>query len=435
MNNTSTRFTSLDFSPSEGSVADPERLNKLFADDPKSAKELDFTFNPSNEQTVPRPQPRRTGTQQSIQLSSRETEFLPEPAIVPLGESFEIEFTEFGTQRCFISVVNGEVLKFDVFDGSLLTSVPISLTTLDNSEDILILYVDGSVFCKFIGHSEFYSKLMAVFSAKKNTKVLVFSEGDGDGFVLEGLKILFKKVSFEFSNNEFYSKDEIPENDKSSISLYMTPENLQDPFLKHFLGKRKGAKFVIGINGIGTFLELRRIRSRKKIENNISSLEPAVVNESSNNSSTSDIRQRMEKVGAVRLPIMNELKKEFPAEIQYENLPNPEELQELGNSGFQEDHSPSPEIVQKPKPAFRNPSNSSVTSPIVNSGPSLEKRVEALEKQLAEVLNQNPPNQNSKFEKEDFVMDVWAKIVASEKIPDSIKPEIKKLLRSAARES
>ena len=120
------------------------------------------------------------------------------------------------------------------------------------------------MFCNFLGTSEFFAKLVAVFSLKTKLEPMIICEGDGEGPALEDFKILFNKVSFEFSDNEFKSRDEKLESGRNSIQIYLTPENLQDPFLKHFLGKKTGTKFIVGINGVGAFFELRKLRPRKK---------------------------------------------------------------------------------------------------------------------------------------------------------------------------
>ena len=182
-----------------------------------------------------------------------------------LGDNFVINFIDSGIRTCYISVVDGEVLRFDnVVDGSLLTSAPISSSSLTNSGYTIVLYVNGTMFCNFLGTSEFFAKLMAVFSLKTKLEPMIICEGDGEGPAFEDFKILFNKVSFEFSDNQFKSRDEKSESGRHSIQIYLTPENLQDPFLKHFLGKKTGTKFAIGVNGVGAFFELRKLRPRKK---------------------------------------------------------------------------------------------------------------------------------------------------------------------------
>lgn len=153
-------------------------------------------------------------------------------------------------------------------------------------------------------------------------------------------------------------------------------------------------------------------------------------------SSANDMRQRMEKVGAIKLFPMDELKKEPTPESQFEDTH--EKLRRNSDISYQNQEesslSPELEVIQKPTPAVRNPSNASITSFTLNSGSSLEKRVEALEKKLEELTtNQNLTGPTSSFEKDAFVMDIWAIIATSDKIPDAVKPEVKKLLLSTIR--
>lgn len=213
----------------------------------------------------PQPQPRKPGTQQNPPLPSHQPVVFRDSLIAPLGENFLINFIKFGMRTCYISVVNGELLRFDdVVDGALLVTAPISSSVLQNSGETIVIYVDDTLFCNFVGDSEFFAKLLAVFSLQKTVEHMIICEGCGEGPVLEDFKILLNKVSFEFSNNEFISRSEKTENGRNAIQLYLTPENLQDPFVKHFLGKKAGTKLAIGINGVGAVLELRKLRPKKK---------------------------------------------------------------------------------------------------------------------------------------------------------------------------
>ena len=97
-------------------------------------------------------------------------------------------------------------------------------------------------------------------SSHRVVEPLVFSTGGvGEDEVAENAHVLFSQLSFIFTNNQL---QEMPDQTTNSKHLKLKAKRLEDPFLKHFKGKRLGARFIVAINGIGSCYELKRIKTR-----------------------------------------------------------------------------------------------------------------------------------------------------------------------------
>jgi|UniRef100_A0AC35F9P9 hypothetical protein len=430
--------------------SDGRNLAALFGEDETNEQQilndLDFRYDPSSlhdpESIAPKPRTRRYSGNGTSEIS--------------LGDPIPVDFAEYKIHTVYLSVVNGEVLRFDdCEDGSMLCSISFSsfhLTTIGNA---IAICIGNEIHSRFMGDSELYTKLCALISARHILEPLIFSFGEGEEEIQENSHVLFSQLSFCFSNNELKV---MKEDTTDSKHLKMKAKRFEDPFLKHFKGKRAGAKFIVAIDGIGSCFEIKKVKIKTSQANDLISVTsdssrqitpPLIINEIPKEeeneeeqiprqilSSSSTLQTRMSKMGGIQL---------LPVEIVQ---PKPQEKE----VAVEEEIAQAPELpprtlllsppsaeFPKPIPAERKTSNFPETT---TNYESLEKRIVELETKVEKLsTNQSPSTSTatttsippqSKTDKYEFAMDLWAQIAASNSIPTEVKPEIKKIILSAA---
>jgi hypothetical protein len=430
--------------------SDGRNLAALFGEDETNEQQilndLDFRYDPSSlhdpEPIAPKPRTRRYSGNGTSEIS--------------LGDPIPVDFAEYKIHTVYLSVVNGEVLRFDdCEDGSMLCSISFSsfhLTTIGNA---IAICIGNEIHSRFMGDSELYTKLCALISARHILEPLIFSFGEGEEEIQENSHVLFSQLSFCFSNNELKV---MKEETTDSKHLKMKAKRFEDPFLKHFKGKRAGAKFIVAIDGIGNCFEIKKVKIKTSQANDLISVTsdssrqitpPLIMNEIPKEeenkeeqiprqilSSSSTLQTRMSKMGGIQL---------LPVEIVQ---PKPQEKEVV----VEEEIAKAPELPPrnsqlsppsaespKPIPVERKTSN---FPEITTNYESLEKRIVELEAKVEKLsTNQSPSTSTatttsippqSKTDKYEFAMDLWAQIAASNSIPTEVKPEIKKIILSAA---
>jgi hypothetical protein len=429
--------------------SDGRNLAALFGEDETNehqiSNDLDFRYDPSfvhdPEPIIPKPRTRRYSGNGTSEIS--------------LGDPIPVDFAEYKIHTVYLSVVNGEVLRFDdCEDGSMLCSISFSsfhLTTIGNA---IAICIGNEIHSRFMGDSELYTKLCALISARHMLEPLIFSFGEGEEEIQENSHVLFSQLSFCFSNNELKVMNEETTDSKH---LKMKAKRFEDSFLKHFKGKRAGAKFIVAIDGIGSCFEIKKVKIKTSQASDLISVTsdssrqitpPLLMNEIQKEeeneqiprqilSSSSTLQTRMSKMGGIQL---------LPVEIVQ---PKPQEKE----IAVEEEITQAPELPPrnsqlsppsaespKPIPAERKTSNFPETT---TNYESLEKRIVNLEAKVEKLSTKNlfpspstvtttsiPPQ--TKTDKYEYAMDLWAQIAASNSIPTEVKPEIKKIILSAA---
>jgi hypothetical protein len=428
--------------------SDGRNLAALFGEDETNEQQilndLDFRYDPSSvhdpEPIAPKPRTRRYSGNGTSEIS--------------LGDPIPVDFAEYKIHTVYLSVVNGEVLRFDdCEDGSMLCSISFSsfhLTTIGNA---IAICIGNEIHSRFMGDSELYTKLCALISARHILEPLIFSFGDGEEEIQENSHVLFSQLSFCFANNELKV---MIEETTDSKHLKMKAKRFEDPFLKHFKGKRAGAKFIVAIDGIGSCFEIKKVKIKTSQASDLISVTsdssrqitpPLLMNEIPKEeeneqiprqilSSSSTLQTRMSKMGGIQL---------LPVEIVQ---PKPQEKEVAVEEEIAEapklpprNSQLSPPSAESPKPIPAERKTSTFPETTTNYE-SLEKRIVELEAKVEKLsTNQSPSTSTatttfipseSTTDKYEFAMDLWAQIAASNSIPTEVKPEIKKIILSAA---
>uniref|UniRef100_A0A914Z9X8 Uncharacterized protein n=1 Tax=Panagrolaimus superbus TaxID=310955 RepID=A0A914Z9X8_9BILA len=440
--------------------SDGRNLAALFGDDAVNEEQivndLDFRYDPSSvhepEPIIPKPRNRRYSGNGTSEIS--------------LGEAIPVDFAEYKIHTVYLSIVNGEVLRFDdIEDGSMLCSISFSSFRLSTIGNAVAICIGNEIHSRFMGDSELYTKLCTIISARHILEPLIFSFGDGEEEIQENSHVLFSQLSFNFFNNELKT---LPEETNDSKHLKMKSKRFEDSFLKHFKGKKAGAKFIVAIDGIGSCFEIKKVKTKTSPACDMISITsdssrqisppPVIIpdisqfddNESMPRQSilatSSALQTRMSKMGGIQL---------LPVEIVQ---PKPHE-KEMSPEIVQEETAPEPpprtsppippsplSMPSKPIPIERKSSifQENLQETTNKNFEDLEKRITEIETKV-ENLSTNlssfssaanaslPPSHSTKTtEKYEFAMDLWAQIAASSTIPSEVKPEIKKIILSSA---
>uniref|UniRef100_A0AC34FEZ9 Uncharacterized protein n=1 Tax=Panagrolaimus sp. ES5 TaxID=591445 RepID=A0AC34FEZ9_9BILA len=232
--------------------SDGRNLAALFGDDTPNEQQivndLDFRYDPASlhepEPIIPKPRSRRYSGNGTSEIS--------------LGEPIPVDFAEYKIHTVYLSIVNGEVLRFDdCEDGSMLCSISFSSFRLSTIGNAVAICIGNEI--QFMGDSELYTKLCTIISARHILEPLIFSFGDGEEEIQENSHVLFSQLSFNFCNNELKT---LPEETTDSKHLKMKAKRFEDSFLKNFKGKKSGAKFIVAIDGIGSCFEIKKVKNK-----------------------------------------------------------------------------------------------------------------------------------------------------------------------------
>uniref|UniRef100_A0A7E4VGC1 CAP_C domain-containing protein n=1 Tax=Panagrellus redivivus TaxID=6233 RepID=A0A7E4VGC1_PANRE len=375
----------------------PSRLDDIFNDSYEPQPDTtNFFFNPSADKPVPQPRRKSTAvpgitlTDVPILIASRSEEFA----------------------NCHLCIGNDETLRFE--DASTRQTVlsfeiaEIHMVVRDNL--LVVVHKNGNEY-RFQTSIDASTKLAAVLSAKQPVVVWVFADGDGEDVVVEGSTVLASLTCYSYAGKEIVAS---PQNSEKERKIKLTPEAVKNAVWRELVGKKRGAKFVVGSEGTGFAFEVKRFKhkgSKKKDGESVSSTD------------TPPLQGTVTTQQEVLPSLLTEIG------IQPPPLPSKPPVS-LHPELLLRDSDPRKDAINEPIETTVIPEVVETTpEPPISTVSSLEKRITDLESRLAQIESSSPPPPTpTATNTVEFAMELYANIAASTSLTPEAKETVKKII-------